>query len=103
MPHRIRIVLDIVFNHFAYDKQLSLEGILIAAIVATADKYLLHRRLCGFNRISQTCVVDRHIAPTNNRLAFLLRDCFDQLDRIGLRINIFRHEKHTHRIVACDW
>ena len=57
-------IADGIFNLLADDKQLALEGILIGAIVAMADKHLPDQRLHLFCRFPQILIINRHITPT---------------------------------------
>ena len=89
-----------VLGLLADDEKLALERVLIVAIFAAADDRLADHRHLVEHRLAEAGGVDRHVAPADQRLAFLGDEFLEGGDGEIARLVVARQEAHRDAIVA---
>jgi len=99
--HDVEIVLqaaesriDARRDDLADDVKLALEMIVVGHMGAAADEDLAMRRLAGddLGRLGKTGIVDGHVAPAEERVAFLAHHFLDDLLHRRASRGVARHE-----------
>jgi len=89
-----------VLRLFADDELLALECIPVGAVVAPANENLAHVRFGREDALTQSGIVDRHVAPAQDVLSFRLDKLLDDLDAVRPRPFGLRHEQHADAVFA---
>ncbi len=92
--------LDRMARALADDVELALERIGDGDALAAADEHLAHHRLELDRRLREIRVVDRHVAPAEQRLALVLDRALDLVLAGDARGGIARQEYHADAVLA---
>ena len=92
-------MLDLLADH----EQLAFERVDIRAIAAAPNENLPNDRFDFPGRVAQPAVVNRHVAPAEQRLSLVLRGLFDQRLNAGCRFNIPGQENHSDPVFPHLW
>jgi len=96
----LRHILERILHLLANHEQFAFEGVLIGRCRAPGDDCLTDHRQLGKNGRAQHAAVDRHVAPADQRLAFLGQQPFESAHREIARSFLAREETHRDGIVA---
>ena len=95
-----RLLLQRIERLLADHQHLALKRVLVGAILPASDNRLLdHGHGCD-HCFAQSVQRYRHIAPSDQALAFLLRELFKLLSDESARSLVLRHKAHRDCIIA---
>ena len=92
--------VDQMLGQFADHEQLAFEGIPVGAVVAATDEDLAHERFGRQHALAQSGIVDRHVAPAEDVLAFGFDKLLDHPDAGRPRPFGLGHEHHADGVFA---
>ncbi len=89
-------------NHLAQQVERALELLFVGHARAAPDENLAVEGLGDrdFRRLGEAAVVDRHVAPAEQRLPFLGDHLAEDLLHLGAHLRVLRQEDVTDRVVA---
>ena len=93
-------IVDRVRDHLAHDEEAPLERVHVGEGLRAGDEDLLVHGLGGLDRLAELGVVDRHVAPAEQRQALVLDRLLDDLLGDLPPVLVARHEEVADAVLA---